>query len=69
MVPAGTPPEITALLHRELAAVVALPEVNERLSSLGFNPVANTPAEFANQIKFNTEKWRKVIEAADIKLE
>jgi tripartite-type tricarboxylate transporter receptor subunit TctC len=69
MVPAGTPPEITALLQQEIASVVALSEVRERLSSLGFNPVANTPREFAGQIRLGTDKWRKVIQAAGIKLE
>jgi tripartite-type tricarboxylate transporter receptor subunit TctC len=69
LVPAGTPSDITALLHRELAAVVALSEVKERLTSLGFNPVASTSSEFARQIRVGTERWSKVIQAANIKLD
>ena len=40
----------------------------ERLSSLGFDPVGNTAAEFASQMRLGTEKWGKVIRAANIKV-
>jgi tripartite-type tricarboxylate transporter receptor subunit TctC len=69
MVPTGTPPEIAALLQQEIAGVVARPEVTERLTSLGFDPVASKPTEFATEIRLGTERWRKVIQAANIKLE
>ena len=41
--PAGTPKEIVDLLYREIAKIVAQPDVKERLTVLGFKPVANTP--------------------------
>src|SRR4051794_31357207 len=41
--PAGTPKEIIELLYREIAKAVARADVKERLSVLGFKPVANTP--------------------------
>jgi len=69
LVPNGTSPEIIALLQQEMAKVVALPNVKERLSMLGFEPIANTPGEFRNQIGLGTEKWGKVIRAANIKAE
>jgi tripartite-type tricarboxylate transporter receptor subunit TctC len=67
LVPAGTPKEIVALLHREIIRAVGLPDIKERLAVLGFEPVANSPEQFARQIKAEIEKWGKVIRAANIK--
>jgi tripartite-type tricarboxylate transporter receptor subunit TctC len=69
LVPAGTPKGIIDLLHGEIARIVALPEVKERLDAIGFVPVANTPDEFAAVIKTESERWAKVIRAANIKAE
>src|SRR6266436_1628158 len=69
LVPAGTPKEIIDLLHREIVRSVALPDVKERLDAIGFVPVANTPDEFAAVIKVESERWAKVIRAANIKAE
>ena len=41
--------------HREIVRIVALPDVNERLRTLGFDPVANSPAEFAERITFTAQ--------------
>jgi tripartite-type tricarboxylate transporter receptor subunit TctC len=67
IVPAGTPKDIVALLHRELVKIVAMPDVKERLTALGFEAVGNTPDEFAVQIKAELVKWEKVIREANIK--
>ncbi len=67
LVPAGTPRDVIALLHREIVRMIALPDMAERLSTLGFEPVGNTPEEFALQMKLEMEKWAKVIRAANIK--
>ena len=69
IVPAGTPKEIVTLLYREIAAIVALPDVKERLVALGFEAVAGTPEEFAAQIKRELLKWAKVVREANIKAE
>ena len=66
-VPAGTSGEIITHLNREIAKSMALPNVEDRLVALGFEPVASTPEEFATQIKIELEKWAKVIRAANIK--
>jgi tripartite-type tricarboxylate transporter receptor subunit TctC len=66
MVPAGTPPEIIALLHREVVRIMALPDVRERLATLGYQAVANTPDEFARWIRAEIPKWAKVIHDADM---
>jgi tripartite-type tricarboxylate transporter receptor subunit TctC len=49
--------------------MVAEPEVKERFAALGFEPVANSPDEFAAQVKSDIAKWGKVIHDADIKAE
>jgi tripartite-type tricarboxylate transporter receptor subunit TctC len=69
LAPAGTPREIIELLHREIAQIVARPDVRERLDAIGFVPVGNTPAEFAAVIKAETARWGKVIKDAHIKAE
>jgi tripartite-type tricarboxylate transporter receptor subunit TctC len=69
LAPAGTPKEIVDLLHREILKVVAMPDVKERFAALGFDIIANTPSEFAAQIKVEMEKWAKVIRDAKIKTE
>jgi tripartite-type tricarboxylate transporter receptor subunit TctC len=69
LAPAGTPPEIVAILQREAAKMVAQPDVKEKLDTLGFVPVANTSAEFAARIKIELARWADVVHAANIKIE
>jgi tripartite-type tricarboxylate transporter receptor subunit TctC len=65
--PAGTPKEIIAFIHREIVSILALPDIRERLAVLGFEPVASTPEEFAELAKVEFAKWAKVIRASNIK--
>jgi tripartite-type tricarboxylate transporter receptor subunit TctC len=67
--PASTPEEIIAILHRKIVEYVAQPDMKERLESLDFYPIESTPKEFAERIKVEFETWRKVIQAAHIKAE
>jgi tripartite-type tricarboxylate transporter receptor subunit TctC len=67
--PAGTPKEIVELLAREIAKSIARPDVKERLATLGFKPVANTPDEFAARLKLEIEKWGKVVHDANLRIE
>jgi tripartite-type tricarboxylate transporter receptor subunit TctC len=69
LAPAGTPKGIIDLLNREVVAIVALPEVKERLDAIGFVPVANSPGEFAAIIKAETARWAKVVRDAKLKPE
>jgi tripartite-type tricarboxylate transporter receptor subunit TctC len=66
-VPAGTPKEIVALLNREIVRSMALPDMKERLATLGFDSIASSPEEFGARIRADSEKWGKVIRAANIK--
>ena len=67
--PAGTPKEIVDLLYREIARIVAQPDVKERLTVLGFKPVANTPDQFGDRIKLEMDKWGKVVRDAKLRIE
>jgi tripartite-type tricarboxylate transporter receptor subunit TctC len=67
VVPAGTPAEIIDRWHDEIARIVALPEVKQRLEDLGFVPVADTPSHFGERIKTEIAKWAKVVHDANIK--
>jgi tripartite-type tricarboxylate transporter receptor subunit TctC len=69
LVPAATPKPIVDQLQREIARIVALPDVKERLDALGFAPVASTPDAYAAQIKADIETWSKVVREANIKVE
>ncbi len=65
-VPAGTPKDIVDLLNKEIVRIMNLPDVKEKCAQLGFDVVANTPAEFATYIKTDVEKWEKVIKDAKV---
>jgi len=68
LVPAGCPKEIVSLLQREIARVVALPKIKERMAALGYQPVGNTPDECAKHIRAEATRWAKVIHDAGIKV-
>ena len=69
MAPAGTPPEVIALLYRETAAVLALPEMKEALGRQGGEINSAGPEAFAAVIRSDLAKWTKVVRDADIKLD
>ncbi|MEW6451215.1 MAG: tripartite tricarboxylate transporter substrate-binding protein [Pseudomonadota bacterium] len=65
--PAGTPREIVDLLYREIARVVASPEIKQRMAMIGFEPAAMPPAEVAERIRTDMPKWAKLIRDANIR--
>ena len=69
LVPAATPRDIATLLHREIVKALDMSDIKARFDALGFEIVANTPEEFAMQIKVEIEKWGRVIKQANIKAE
>ena len=56
-------------LQRELKAVLALPEVRERMVAQGQTPVGNTPEEFVANLRADLPKWEALIKASGAKLE
>jgi tripartite-type tricarboxylate transporter receptor subunit TctC len=69
LAPAGTPQPVITRLHAEIVRLIALPDVQQQLAGLGFDPLGNTPDEAAAQIKDEVAKWAKVIHDAGIKVE
>ena len=69
LAPAGTPRPIVDRLHQEIARVMRAPDMKDRLTAEGLEVVASAPAEFAEHIKSETEKWAKVIKILGIKPE
>ncbi len=67
--PAGTPKPVVDLLQRQIARIVALPDVKQRLDALGFTPVASTPEAYAAQIKSDIETWGKVVTELGMKVQ
>ncbi len=67
--PAGTPADIVAKLNQEIVRVLGLPDVKEKLSSIGLEPGGGTPAEFQSYIRAETDKWTRVIKASGFKAE
>jgi len=67
--PAGTPPEIVRKFQRDAARHVRSPELGERLTALGAEPVGSTPEEFSAFIKSEADKWSRVIRDASITLQ
>jgi tripartite-type tricarboxylate transporter receptor subunit TctC len=67
--PKGTSTKIIEKLNKEIDAVVAEPNVKARLVGLGLQPMSLTSAEFGKFIADQTDKWARVIRAANIKPE
>jgi tripartite-type tricarboxylate transporter receptor subunit TctC len=64
--PAATPADIVNRLNAEVVAGLKSPDLHERLTREGADPVGNSPAEFAKYMQSEIDKWRKVIKAAGI---
>jgi tripartite-type tricarboxylate transporter receptor subunit TctC len=67
LIPAGTPKQITGRLYADIKKALAAAEVRERLITIGFEPIGNSPEEFAAQISSDIARWGKVIRDAQIK--
>jgi len=65
--PAGTPPEAVARIQREVVAGLKSPDVLERFTAVGAEPVGSTPAEFVERIRSDAASWAEVIRTANIK--
>src|SRR5215472_8721345 len=64
--PAGTPAAVIDKWNAAIVKIAADPEVKKKLDTLGFVPVANSPAEFAERIKSEMARWDKVVKTAGI---
>ena len=65
----GTPKEAVARLNTQIAKVLALPDIRERMLAMGTEPVSNSPEEFSLFIKSESQKWSKIIHDKNIRIE
>lgn len=67
--PARTPPEIIATLNAAVVSGLKRPEIAGRVRELGYAIVAGTPAEFAEFIRTDIEKWRRIVQDKNLSAE
>jgi tripartite-type tricarboxylate transporter receptor subunit TctC len=68
-VPAGTPKDVVAILNTQVARIMALPDVKERMDTIGFDPTLSSSQELAAHMRTETEKWSKVVRKANIRID
>ena len=68
VVPRGTPTPIVNTLHKDIAVILQMPDVKQRLIATGADPVGSTPEQFRSFLKSETSKWAKVIKDAGLAL-
>jgi tripartite-type tricarboxylate transporter receptor subunit TctC len=69
MVPSGTPPDVVDKIAAETARALARPELRDKLTALGMQVAAGTPAQLAATIQTETQRWAEVIRKQNIKAE
>jgi tripartite-type tricarboxylate transporter receptor subunit TctC len=69
LAPAGTPKEIIARLNKELRALVASPDVRERIAADGGDPLPSSPEQYAADIDREEAKWSVLIKKLNLKVE
>jgi len=67
--PKGTPPAIVKKLNAEIARIVALPDVREKIKGLGGIPVGNTPEQFDAYQRAELEKWSRIVKESGAKVD
>ena len=67
--PAGTPRETLTRLNAEIQRALQADDMKERMASLGMDPLGGTPEDFARYIRWETEKWAKVVEISGAKID
>jgi tripartite-type tricarboxylate transporter receptor subunit TctC len=67
--PAGAPQPVVERLREELAAVVKLPDVAQRMTDQGQTPIVNAPEEFAKAYRADLPKWEALIRASGAKVD
>ena len=61
MVPAETPRDVVQRINADIAKIMQMPDVRERLSGMAAEPVGSTPEQFSAFLKAETATWAKVI--------
>jgi len=67
--PGGTPRPVVDRLHGEIARVLKVPDIRERLLRDGIEPIGSTPEQFLQHTRNEAAKWGKVVREAGVKVE
>jgi tripartite-type tricarboxylate transporter receptor subunit TctC len=67
--PAKLPADIVNKTHNEVRRIIALPDIAEKLTSLGSRPQAKTPKEMGTWLASEKERWAKVVKDNNLKVE
>ena len=68
-VPVGTPKDLVDVLNKQVARIMTLPDIKERMATIGFDPTVSTSEELNDHMKAETDKWSKVVREANIKID
>ncbi len=69
LVPAGTPKPVIGKLNAETVKALRLPDLKERLSNEGCEPIGSTPEQFAAYLKSEMARWAKVVKSSGMHVE
>lgn len=69
LAPAGTPGEVVARLNSEMVKIIQSPDFRKRMEEIGAEPVGDTPARMATQIKDDTAKYARLVKEAKVAIE
>ena len=69
VLPTGVPKEVVVRLNTQVAKVLSMPDIRERMVAMGTEPVSNSPEEFALFIRSESQKWAKIIHDKNIRIE
>jgi tripartite-type tricarboxylate transporter receptor subunit TctC len=67
--PGGTPRPIVAKTNAEIVRLLAMPTTRDRFAGAGLEAVSNTPQEFAELIRREVPKWKKIAQQANIQMD
>jgi tripartite-type tricarboxylate transporter receptor subunit TctC len=69
LAPAGTPKDIVAKLNTEMVKVIQSADFKKRMADIGADPIGNTSEQMATQIREETEKFAKLVKAANVTID
>jgi tripartite-type tricarboxylate transporter receptor subunit TctC len=69
LAPAGTPKEVVAKLNAEMVKIIQSPEFKKRMEEIGAEPVGDSPAQMAAQIKDDTVKYARLVKDAKVAID
>ncbi|GMG93705.1 tripartite tricarboxylate transporter substrate binding protein [Cupriavidus metallidurans] len=67
--PANAPKDVTSRMATEVARIVKLPEISQKLAGMGLQPVGSAPQELAAVVSGDMPKWAKIVQDAHIQLD